>query len=168
MAEGDQRASRSYRHRPWLAFTVVVSPVLLSFVGVVLVHAVTHPSYRSLMAVLVALAFFGGAQAFVVLSWRMRTVVDDAGVTQYWILRQYRMQWSEVTAMELVRSVRRWYVRIHCGERTFETIPCLQLYGSVSPWQVRALFGLPSGAPRAAEAAYEDMRRRWKAHQRHR
>jgi hypothetical protein len=108
---------------------------------------------------------FGGVEAFVLLSWRIRTVVDDAGVTQRWILRRYRIPWSEVTALELVQSSHSWHVRVQCGERTFETIPCLRLF--VFPWPetLRALVGRSGGVPRTARLACEDMQLRWKAHQ---
>jgi hypothetical protein len=75
-----------------------------------------------------------------VLPWRIRTVVDDTGITQYWVRRSYRVLFTEVTAIETEYGLGRWFLRIHSGERTAEFVPCHMLLSGrgVPPRTLRA------------------------------
>jgi hypothetical protein len=87
---------------------------------------VREPSIDSVAKALVGLAPLSLLAAFLVVGGiRTRTVIDDGAVTQHWILRSYRIPFGEITGVEQERSaLYRWFLRVHCGERTFEVIPC--------------------------------------------
>lgn len=149
----DENASgRVYRDWFWRGFLLVVSLILLSGMAAAVVTTVRRPNPERVVAVLFLLAALGALQAFAVLSWRIRTVVDDDGVTQYWVTRSYRIPWSEVTGMELAQGMGRWYVQVSRGEQTFEVMPC----NRPPSWP----FGNPPGV---LFDAYQDMRARWAA-----
>ncbi|WP_412734323.1 hypothetical protein [Krasilnikovia sp. MM14-A1259] len=142
---------RVYRHRPFLALCAACLLLDAAGIGQILTWAAHHPDLgsilRAMLGVLLLLAF----AAFLVLSWRVRTVVDDTGITQHWITRSYRIPFAEITAIELEHVWRRWFLRIRCGEKTFEIIPChTVLFHALSS---------AIGPPRALLAARNDIER---------
>jgi hypothetical protein len=60
-------------------------------------------------------------------------------VTQHWIVHRYRMPFDEITAVEPVHGHLRWFLRVHCDERTFEVIPSHTLL----PWALSSAIGPP-------------------------
>jgi hypothetical protein len=142
-------AHRVYRHRPFLAATVVGLLLVAGWIGAVVTSFVRDPGYESaLKALLFGVPLFAFA-AFLVLMWRVRTVVDDSGVTQYWIRRSYRVRFDDITAVETEYGQGRWFLRLHCGEQTFEFIPC----------HVPLLLGMGGAGrpPRALRAVREEL-----------
>ena len=139
--------SRVYRHWPFLAGTVVCLIVVLGCIGQLVSWAAGHRDVESVVKVILFLVPLFALAAFLVLVWRVRTVVDDTGVTQHWILREYRVLFAEITAIEPEYALRRWFLRVHCGERTYEVIPC----HTFLPWEL--------SPPRALVAARIDIER---------
>jgi hypothetical protein len=140
---------RVYRHVPWLVATVLLVlllVVLLVPLAGVLIH---DPSVRTVAGTLLWLAFTGALGSFLVLSWRVRTVVDEHGVTQHWVTRSFRIRYADITAVERENVPGRWFLRLHCGERTFEVIPCQSL-----PFLLLPGHGRP---PKALTAAHADI-----------
>ena len=102
----------------------------------------------------IGLAILAVLAALLLLTWRVRTVVDDEGVTQHWITRRFRMPYGEITAVETEQVPGRWFLRVHRGDRTFEVIPCQ----SPGPLAFSGATGRP---PRALVAAQLDIETRW-------
>jgi len=144
---------RVYRHRPWLAGTVVLLALTTALAFPALHQAYRDPGLTSIATALVILIPLSAFAAYLVLSWRVRTEVDDEGVTQHWITRSYRIPFAEITALAPDFALYRWFLRIHCGDRTFETIPCQTVI-----WRPLAE---ALGPPRALQAARADIENRW-------
>lgn len=132
------RDVRVYRHRPFLAATVLGLLLVAAGIWTIVSWFVRGPSYESGVKALLFLVPLLAFAAFLVLSWRVRTVVDDTGVTQYWIRRSYRVPFAEITGIEVDYGSGRWFLRVHSGERSAEIIPC----HIVRPWS-RGAAGVP-------------------------
>jgi hypothetical protein len=108
---------RVYRHRPWLVLNTLVAVFMGGWIVALIGYAVRAPSIETVAKVLLLLVPLGAFEAYLVLAFRIRTVVDGTGITQQWILRSYRMPYAEVTGLEPVHTYLRWYLRVHCGDR---------------------------------------------------
>jgi hypothetical protein len=146
---------RAYRHRPWLVFSFVAPALLVAMAAPAVRPAIQTPGIESVAAGIVILAPLSALAAFLLLGSRVRTIVDDEGITQHWILRHHRMEFIDITGIEVDRAFRRWFLRVRCGEQTFEVIPCQTILWS---GMSEAL-----GPPRAMQACMDDIERRWAA-----
>lgn len=144
-------ASSSYRHLPWLGWSALLL-LLLGLVTVpILTAAFSAPSVRTVAAAYTGLLPITALGTLLVLGCRVRTVVDDEGITQYWITRSYRIRWDEVTGLERDGAFYRWFLRVYCRDgRTFEIIPCQMLVSPGGPLSPR-----PPKAMLAVEAIVE-------------
>jgi hypothetical protein len=143
------REPRVYRHRPWIVVGVLLQLLLLAPIAAAVSSAVVSPGIESGATALSLSGLLGLCGWLLVLSWRIRTVVDDEGVTQYWVTRSFRIRHSEITELEAEHVSSRWFLRAYCGERTFELIPCHTVIWSALS---EAL-----GPPRAMVAACRDI-----------
>jgi hypothetical protein len=145
-------APKVYWHRPWLIAQVVIGAFLL-VVGVtlapLLVSGSVEDTAKAILGLpLVALALF----ALVLSAVRTRTTVDDTGITQQGATRSFRMDYADITGIELDHGLLGWYLRVRCGERTFAVLPCNSVLGS--------RFVIPPGPPRTLRAAMDDIESR--------
>jgi hypothetical protein len=118
---------------------VTTAVTLLCVVGLLVTLVrwfLNDPGYESALKAILFVVPLLGFAVFLVLFWRVRTVVDDTGVTQHWIRRSYRVPLAEITGIEADNGAGRWFLRLYCGERTFEIMPCFP-----------ALLGIGGGAP---------------------
>ncbi|MCU7722807.1 hypothetical protein ODJ79_03690 [Actinoplanes sp. KI2] len=143
---------RVYRHRPWQVGAVFLLALTAAMAFPALSQAYRNPGIDSIATAFVILVPLSAFAAFLILSRRVRTEVDDEAVTQHWITRRYRIPLAEITALEPDFALCRWFLRIHAGERTFETIPCQTLI-----WRPLAE---ALGPPRAMQAATADIESR--------
>lgn len=145
--------ARVFRHRPFLVVTGACL-LLVGFSGYQIVGwVVGHHDFASVVKAFLLLMLLLAFALFLVAFWRVRTVVDDGGVTQYWISRSYRMAYEEITAIELDHAYRRWFLRVRCGERTFEVIPC----HTFSPFELSSA----ARPPRAILAVHRAIEEAW-------
>ncbi|MEV4641751.1 hypothetical protein AB0J80_30845 [Actinoplanes sp. NPDC049548] len=119
---------RVYRHVPWLVLTSCLAVGAAAIVPSLVAYAVRNAAFEPIVKTVVGVTLLLGFVAFLLLNWRIRTVVDDRGVTQHWISSSYRIPYEDITALETDEAAGRWFLRIHCGERTFEAIPCHRAY----------------------------------------
>jgi hypothetical protein len=158
-ASGDDDKSvdspRTYRHRPWLVLSIVVPVLLVAMAAPAVRTAIQNPGIDSVATAIVVLAPLSALAAFLLLGCRVHTTVDDDGITQHWILRHYRMEFTDLPAIEVDRAFRRWFLRVRRGEQTIEIIPCQTI---LWPGLSEAL-----GPPRAMQACMADIERRWAA-----
>lgn len=145
---------RVYRHAPWLVLTSVGALVVIAMTVPVAALPLRDPTFENIVKAGLGLAILAVLAALSLLTWRVRTVVDDEGVTQHWITRRFRMPYGEITAVETEQAPGRWFLRVHCGDRTFEVIPCQ----SPGPLAFSGATGRP---PRALVAAQLDIETRW-------
>lgn len=110
-----ERPARVYRHWPFLASTVFLLLLEVDFVVMLVSWVVRAPSYESVVESILALVPLLAFGTFLVLVWRIRTVVDDTGVSQYWIRRSYRVPRAEITAVETENGLGRWFLRVYCA-----------------------------------------------------
>jgi hypothetical protein len=125
--------------------------MVAGFIAQLIDYVAATPSIETVAKALLFVVPMLAFEAFLILNFRVRTVVDGTGVTQHWITSSYHLPYEEITDVEPVHTHLRWYLRVHCGDRTFETIPC----NSASFLLAAAL-----GAPLAMRAAEADIRRR--------
>jgi hypothetical protein len=146
---------RVYRHTPWLIVTTVVTALVVAMAVPLVGNAIRHPGLDKVLATTAALALMAGFVAFLLANWRIRTVVDGTGVTQHWISRTFHIPYEDITDLEPDQAGGRWFLRVFCGDRTFEVIPCHSAY----------LLGFPGGGspqpPEALVAAHADIAARW-------
>ncbi|GAB1639783.1 hypothetical protein [Krasilnikovia sp. MM14-A1259] len=142
---------RVYRHRPFLAACAACLVFDTVGIGQLLTWAAHHPDLDSVLRAALGILLLLAFAAFLVLSWRVRTIVDDTGITQHWITRSYRMPYAEITAIEQEHVWQRWFLRVRCGEKTFEIIPCHTVLSHA--------FSGAIGPPRALLAARDDIER---------
>lgn len=139
---------RTYRHVPWL----VVSTLVLLFAGgtavMIVARAVgtgTYEFWVKAVLFLVPIALF---MFFVAGQFRVRTVIDDEAVSQFWVTRSYRIPLGEITGIEMDEAGRRFFLRVHRGEETYEIMPCHVVW---APFMTKA--------PRALVRVEADLRR---------
>ncbi|KHD72166.1 hypothetical protein [Actinoplanes utahensis] len=139
---------RTYRHVPWL----VVSALVLLFAGgtaaTIIDRAIDEGTYEywvKAMLFLVPIALF---LFFVAGQFRVRTVIDDEAVSQFWVTRSHRIPLDEITGIEMDEAGRRFFLRVFRGEETYEVIPCHVVW---APFMTKA--------PRAAVRVEADLRR---------
>ena len=140
-----------YRHRPWLILCAVVAVLVAVIIAQVVDYVVAAPSIDSVAKALLFIVPMLVFEAFLILSFRVRTIVDDAGVTQHWIASSFHLPYDEITDVEPVHTPLRWFLRVYCGDRTFEIIPC-----HTYVWSPLAA---ALGPPRAMRAVEADIRR---------
>ena len=143
-------AGRVYHHRPWRIFA---GCGVLLFAGLTVPigqHALRPLRIESVPILFVGVTPLAAMILFLLLSMRIRTVVDDEAVTQHWISRSFRIPLDEITAVETDEALGRWFVRLRRGERTYEVIPCQT---------TRTVFAGASGPPRALIACRADIER---------
>lgn len=141
---------RVYRHRPWRVSSSAGVLLLAGFTIPIWQHALFPFRIASIPIIFVGVTPIAALIAFLLLSLRIRTVVDDEAVTQHWISRSYRIPLDEITGIETDEGVGRWFLRLHCGERTFEVIPCPTVL-----WMLAQAIG----PPRALLACRADIER---------
>jgi hypothetical protein len=146
------RAPRAYRHRPWLVLTTLLMLFVLVSMVRIIEATVRAPGFEAVVRAVIVLVPLAVAVGLLGLTWRIRTVVDDSGVTQHWITRSFYIPYADITDLEPVHVYSRWFLRVHCGERTFEVIPCMTFI-----WQALAA---ALGPPRAMVAARRDLEQR--------
>jgi hypothetical protein len=142
---------RVYRYRPFLFWSVVPLVMVASTISALIWPVGVDRDFEYLLKAvpigLLALAF----GAFLVLMWRVRTVIDETGVTQHWISRSYRVSFDEITAVETDLFVVRWFLRVQCGEETAEFFPC---------FVIRPMGGAGGVPPRALRAFRREIEQR--------
>lgn len=145
---------RVYRHTPWLILTTALTALVAAMTIPLLAGAIRDPGFEKVAGTTLALALMGGFAAFLLANWRIRTIVDETGVTQHWISRTFHIPYEDITDLEPDQAGGRWFLRVFCGDHTFEVIPCHTAF----------LLGFPGGAtrpPPALAAAHADIAARW-------
>ncbi|SDS20838.1 hypothetical protein [Actinoplanes derwentensis] len=135
-------SSRTYRHLPWLGWCFVVLSMLAGGAVAVVLPAVREPAADTVSKAVFGLFLIAVCALFPVGCFRMRTVIDDEAVTQYWITRSFRVPLGEITGAELSDGGHRWFLRVFRGEETYEIIPCMVVFrpgGLVFPRPPRVL-----------------------------
>lgn len=142
----------TYRHWPFHVATTFGAGVVIAVLVLDVVSVVRDPSVeQTLMAVLLGVPLLA-ADAFFLLYWRVRTVVDAHGITQHWIRTSHHIPFAEITDLEAQHYFARWFLRIYCtGGRTFEVIP--------SPNVLPGYLALAIGPPRALAACCRHIER---------
>ena len=125
-------SSHVYRHRPWLAWSVVLLLLLAAMLAPFVLRTAREPGIATVAGLFTAALPIGALAAFLVLGFRVRTEIDHEGLTQHWITTRYRIPFDEITAVEWDESGRRWFLRVWCGDRSFEVMPC-QTLGPFAP-----------------------------------
>lgn len=151
MSTDEGLRQRVYRDRFWRGLTLLVGLVAVAGIAALTARAVRSPGVGSVVAALPVGAALIALTTYMALGWRVHTVVDDTGLTQHWISGQYRIEWPEVTDVEMDQAGgywARWFIRVYRGEHTFETVPCWWW-----PWA--------SVPPPTLLVAYRDIRQRW-------
>jgi hypothetical protein len=116
-----------YRYRPFLVLVTVVQVIVVVMIAATVGHAAARPDISTVCGAVAVVSFLGASLVGLGTFWKHRTVIDATGVTQHWVVSTYRMPFDQITGVEDVFAGRRWFLRVYCGERTFEVIPC-QLY----------------------------------------
>ena len=143
-----------YRYAPWLVLTAAGAILVIAMAVPVVGVALRTPTVDTIVKATLGLAVLAALEALLLLTWRVRTVVDDEGVTQHWIMRRFHLPYEDITALETERTDRRWFVRVHCGDRTFEVIPCPSPLATLFPGATQQL-------PRVLMTARDDIQDRW-------
>lgn len=142
---------RAYRYRPFLLWSLVPLVMAGSAIRALIWPVGVDRDLGYLLKAapigLLALAF----GAFIVLMWRVRTVIDETGVTQHWISRSYRVSFDEITAVETDLFGSRWFLRVYHGEETAEFFPC---------FVIRPMGGVGGVPPRALRAFRREIEQR--------
>ncbi|WP_328476587.1 hypothetical protein OHA21_22270 [Actinoplanes sp. NBC_00393] len=119
--------SRTYRYRPWLAWSAVVLLFTIGFAVPVVGYVFREASIAAVAKAFLILVPLTAFAAFLIGGCRVRTVIDDEAITQHWITSTYRIPYAEITGLERDASSSRWFLRILRGEQTYEVIPCQQM-----------------------------------------
>ncbi|HWS34564.1 MAG TPA: hypothetical protein VN408_17720 [Actinoplanes sp.] len=117
--------SRTHRYLPWLGWCTCFLLLLAAAAVSIVAAVIREPAADTVTKAIAGLFLVVVCALFPLGSFRMRTVVDDEAVTQYWITRSYRIPLGEITGLELAGGGRRWFLRVFQGEKTYEIIPCL-------------------------------------------
>jgi hypothetical protein len=144
--------SRTYRHVPWLVGLSIITVGAVAALVRIVVGTAAQPSLESVLKALLGVLLLTVVIAFAVLNWRVRTVVDAGGVTQYWMTRSFHVLWTEITALEVEHVYSRWFIRATCGDSTYEIITC--------PTYLPSYLSDAIGRPRALRAALADIEHR--------
>ena len=115
---------RVYRHRPWLVLLTLVALALAAVVVKVVTMTVAEPGIQQVSRAVLVTAPLLVAAALCLLAYRIRTVIDDDGVTQHWVTRSFHVRFADITGVEVDHVYTRWFVRLYRGDETFEVIPC--------------------------------------------
>lgn len=133
---------RTYRHLPWLGWCSLLLTLLLGGAVAAVRPAISSPAADTVSKAVFVVFWVALFALFPLGCLRIRTVIDDEAVTQYWITRSFRIPLAEITDVELDDGVKRWFLRVHQGERTYEIIPCMVVSspgGNLFPDPPRAL-----------------------------
>jgi hypothetical protein len=113
-----------YRYKPWLVASGAALVLVLIAIGAAVRLVIVRPGLDSAAKALILIVPLGAMAAFLVLGARIRTVVDDETVTQHWIRRSFRIPLDDISAVQIDEGQGRFFLRLHCGDRAFEVIPC--------------------------------------------
>jgi putative Ca2+/H+ antiporter (TMEM165/GDT1 family) len=115
----------TYRHRAWVVVTAVFLAADLAGLVSVVAGTLTDWAFASTVKGVVSAFFLLVVAAVLVAGLRIRTEVDSEAVTQHWVTRSFRIPFAEITGVEVAHAMRRSFLRVRCGERTYEVLPCI-------------------------------------------
>ncbi|WP_306204484.1 hypothetical protein [Actinoplanes sp. RD1] len=140
--------TRTYRHWPWIVVNAAILLGVAALMVTLVVRAVRAPGFELVVTTTLAEVLLAVIALLLVRSRRIRTEIDDTAVTQHWVTRSFRIPFDEITAVEVTPEWGRWFLRIRCGERTYEVIPCHNIMFSIRP---------ANRPPRALSAVLDDL-----------